>query len=146
MFFCKEKKSLFWKMLMFCINDKIPTLMHWKLSWHRLGDVQVRMYRHSLILGILFDFLPDLVPAIFSIVKTWDFAIFNETCKDLIACHTCDPHFPSSPAILPGKPDSIAVQRLNDLLWARVLVLPLQRWCMAHRDLIASPARKSNNL
>lgn len=37
MFFCKKKESLFWKMLMFCINEKITTLIHWKLSWHWLA-------------------------------------------------------------------------------------------------------------
>lgn len=37
---------------------------------------------------MVFNFFPDLVPAIFSIVRTWEFAIFSETCKVLIACHT----------------------------------------------------------
>lgn len=37
MIFCKKKENLFWKMLMFCINEKKPTLIHWKLSWQWLA-------------------------------------------------------------------------------------------------------------
>lgn len=84
MFFCKQKASLVWKMLIFGINEKIPALIHWKLSWHWCSSV----YRHALILYIMFNFFPDLVPTIFSTVSTWGFAIFSRTCKDLILATT----------------------------------------------------------
>lgn len=54
---------------------------------------------HLLILNILSDFLPDLVPTVFSVVKNWDIDIFNETCKDPI----------TSPVILKDSCPSIAV-------------------------------------
>lgn len=66
--------------------------------WRSSGGV----YRQLLTLDILFYFLLYLVPAIFCIVKTWDFDISNATRKDLSVCCSFDTHFISSPAILTG--------------------------------------------